>query len=158
MHNNFKFKKTILGASLMELVISIVVIAIGTTGIFSLYIQTTKASIEPILLNQAGTIAQSYMEEILQQTFAVNANPAGRNNFNDVSDYNGLSDTNGPRDRFNTAVSNMQLYNVRVTVSNSAINGIASKRISVEVTHDSWQLPAGNFSQNITLIAHKTAG
>ena len=152
--------KKILGTTLIELVITIVVIAIAVTGIFSLYIQTIKASAEPALFDQASTIAQSYMEEILPQSFdSLPPNTGGRTSFNDIDDYNNLSDNAGARNRFNIPITGMELYNINVSVTPVAsLNGITGnniKRIVVTVTHDSWATIGNNFSQQITLSAHK---
>jgi len=149
--------KRLLGATLIEVVISIVVIAVGVTGVFSVFIQTAKRASEPVILVQAQNIAQAYLDEILQQAFNPQADTGRREDFNDVGDYAGLSDQAGPFDRFGNAISALAGYNVNVAVTDAVLNGVNSRRIAVTVTHDSWAIPAG-FSQSVVLVAHKTGG
>lgn len=52
------------GLSLLEVVIFIVVLAVGFAGILILYNQVTRASADPLVRKQALAIAQSLLEEI----------------------------------------------------------------------------------------------
>ena len=58
------------GISLLELIITMMILGIGTVSILPLMIQTATHSIDPILQQQANAIAQSYLEEILYQHFS----------------------------------------------------------------------------------------
>jgi len=55
------------GLTLIELVVSIVVLSVAITGILMVMTQTTIASADPMLREQATAIARSYLEEILSQ-------------------------------------------------------------------------------------------
>jgi MSHA pilin protein MshD len=57
------------GMSLIEVVVFIVVLGIGFTGILVLYNQVTKASVDPIVRKQALAIASSLLEEIELRAF-----------------------------------------------------------------------------------------
>ncbi len=57
------------GATLIELVTAIVIIAIATTGLILLVSDTGGKSADPLVLQQANMIAQAYMEEIQQKQF-----------------------------------------------------------------------------------------
>jgi MSHA pilin protein MshD len=57
------------GLSLIEVVVFIVVLGIGFTGILVLYNQVTKASVDPIVRKQALAIASSLLEEIELHAF-----------------------------------------------------------------------------------------
>lgn len=52
------------GLSLLEVVIFIVVLAVGFAGVLILYNQATRASVDPLVRKQALAIAQSLLEEI----------------------------------------------------------------------------------------------
>ena len=57
------------GATLIELVISIVVISIVLTVLFLLTSQSTQRSVDPMIQEQANAIAHAYLEEIMQKEF-----------------------------------------------------------------------------------------
>ena len=57
------------GMSLLEVVIFIVVLGIGITGMAILYNQLTLASVDPLVRKQAVAIANSLMEEIQLRPF-----------------------------------------------------------------------------------------
>lgn len=52
------------GLSLLEVVIFVVVLAVGFAGMLILYNQATRASVDPLVRKQALAIAQSLLEEI----------------------------------------------------------------------------------------------
>ncbi|MBT5229989.1 MAG: hypothetical protein HOM11_06895 [Methylococcales bacterium] len=149
------------GSSLIEVVVAIVVVAVGVTGLFSVFTQTAKRSAEPVIINQALYIASAYLDEILQKDFTQSANPAGRANFNDVDDFNNINDNNGPLNQLGLVATlgtpfDASAFNITVAVDPaSVLNNIPVKTITVTVTHDSWAIGNGNFNQDVTLIGHK---
>jgi MSHA pilin protein MshD len=155
------------GFTLIELIITVVVLGIGATAFTMLIIQTTRGSVDPLLRVQANAIAQSYLEEILAQSFCdpnfsndcpndCTANACstctipdgGRPNFNDICDYQGLIDA-GARDRNGAPISGLGSYNVSVTVDDSAsLGGLLGGagqviRVDVDVTHTGLPGPVG---------------
>jgi len=58
-----------LGLSLIEVVVFIIVLGVGFSGILILYNQTTRASVDPVVRKQAVAIATSLMEEIQLRGF-----------------------------------------------------------------------------------------
>lgn len=52
------------GLSLLEVIIFVVVLAVGFAGILVLYNQVTRSSVDPVVRKQALAIAQSLLEEI----------------------------------------------------------------------------------------------
>ena len=62
-------KRRLRGFSLIEVVVFIVVLGIGITGIVTLYRQLTLASVDPVVRKQALSIATSLMEEIQLRGF-----------------------------------------------------------------------------------------
>lgn len=128
------------GVTLIELVVTIVVIAIAVGAILAVLTSTTSASADPMIRQQAVAIAESYLEEIsvkpVDDPNGVDGE-AARPLFDDVDDYDGLSDA-GARDQFNNAIAGLGDYNVSVAVGNSgALPGIAAAealRIDVRVS------------------------
>lgn len=162
------------GFTLIELVIAIVVLSIGATTLLTLIINTTRDSADPVIQEQAFAIAQSYMEEILTHPFcdpdfstdcrtdcfdanactACSLSEGSRSLFDDVCDYNGLSD-NGAED-FLGSIAGLTPYIVDVTVADNSVtlNGLLSSsgqvvRIDVRVRH------SGLSEVDATLIAYK---
>jgi MSHA pilin protein MshD len=136
------------GFTLVELIISMVVVSIALGGVLMVMNYTVQHSADPMLQRQALAIAESYLEEVLLQSFN---DPDGgiepnRSLFDDVGDYNGLNN-DGAHDQAGNAILGLEAYRVRVIVDNLAINGIAGRRVTVTVTD-----PAGN---NLSLRGFK---
>jgi MSHA pilin protein MshD len=134
------------GVTLIELVITITVIAIASVAVLGTISATTVRSADRMQRQQALAVAQAYMEEIALRSFS---DPDGtavreplRADYDDVDDYNGLAD-NGARDQLGRSVASLGSYVVRVSVASSrALGGVpqnAVKRIDVTVTD-----PSGN--------------
>jgi MSHA pilin protein MshD len=129
------------GATLIELVISIVVIAIAASAVLGVLSSTVGRSADAMVMSQAVAIAEAYLEEISLKSFA---DPDGvdgetqRPNIDDVNDYAGLVDV-GARDQFGTALAPLAQYTVAVTVvATTALPGVPStdaQRIDVNVTY-----------------------
>jgi MSHA pilin protein MshD len=150
------------GFTLIELVISIVILSIGVTAFLVLINQTVSRSADPMILEQANAIAQSYLEEVMLNSFcdpnldcdtvcisnactACTVPEGSRDLFDDVCDYNGLNN-NGARDQNNNPIPGLGNFNITINVLDSGINleGLNSDngevvRIDVRVTHDSFQ-------------------
>ncbi|MDG9926322.1 prepilin-type cleavage/methylation domain-containing protein [Pseudomonas sp. GD04045] len=142
--------------TLVELVITIVIIGIAAAALFSAMAAITGRSADPLLRQQSLAIAEAYLEEILQQPYLDSggavcpAAPASRASFDNVCDYNGLND-NGARDTRGQAIAALGGYGVRVTVAPRAWAGLAaSQALYVQVTVTD---PA---SQQLVLDAYRT--
>jgi MSHA pilin protein MshD len=110
------------GMTLVELIIAMVILSIGVSGILVVYQTTTRDSANPALQKQLVAVAEGMMEEIQRMPFAPSApTPAAgcvvRSAHNDVRDYNGY-DCNDASDM----LGNVQLtaYRVQVAVTNDA--------------------------------------
>ena len=125
------------GVTLIELIFSIVILSVSLIGIMSVFYQTTTYSANPIVEHQAIAIAESYLEEILLQSYDDPDGADGeasRNLFDDVNDYNGLSDT-GVHDQQGNLVTTLSNYNVSVAVSGvSLTGGVSAKKVIVTVS------------------------
>ncbi len=145
------------GVTLVELIMFIVIVSIGVIGILQVMSFTTKRSADPIIRQQAILIAESYLEEILQNPFldpsipaatqVCPAQEASRDLYDNVCDYHGLTNNNGAVDQLGNLVTGLTAYNVSVTVTGTIGDGTALNtinnsgvlrvlRIDVTVTHD----------------------
>ena len=123
------------GFTLLEIITTVVVIAIAATALMSVFSSTIRTSADPVLQHQALAIAEAYMEEILLKDFTVGPGNT-RPTFDDVRDYNGLNDV-GARDQANNPIAGLTDYTITVTVVNDGLNGIAavdSLRIDIVVS------------------------
>jgi len=78
------------GFTLIEVIVTIVVLSIAATAIMSVFTSTIRTSADPMIQQQALSIAEAYMEEIQLKPVS---DPGGSGSRNDVLDYNGISDT-----------------------------------------------------------------
>ncbi len=98
------------GMTLVELVISIIVLSVAVVGVLSALGTIAGRSADPMIREQSIAIAEAYLEEIsLSQFASVASCPAvpgggGRANFSHICHYHGLSDT-GARDQYSTAIA-----------------------------------------------------
>jgi MSHA pilin protein MshD len=150
------------GATLIELVITIVIISISVGAVIGTMSRMIGHSADPMIEAQAVAIAESYLEEIMLKPYL---DPSGavcpaavgaRSTWNNVCDYNGLVD-NGAKDQSGAAPSGLDLsaYTVRVTVSLTAsLNNLSGSgqvlRVDVNVVYDDGSLV------NITLSGYRT--
>lgn len=128
------------GVSLVELVIAISVVAIAATAVLGGLSAVATRTADAMVQQQAVAVAEAYLEEILQRPVADpdGVGPeAGRDSFDNVDDYAGLSDT-GARDQFGAAVPGLGDYAVGVAVATTtALTGVpaaAARRVDVTVT------------------------
>lgn len=131
------------GVTLVELLVSIVIVAIAASTILGVLSMTAAASADPMIRHQAASIAESYLEEILLKPFddpdGVDGEGA-RADFDDLDDYNGLVDA-GARDQFGNALAGLGAYNVAVSITPSAglppVPMADAWRVDVVVSHAS---------------------
>ena len=124
------------GFTLFEIIVTVVVIALASTALMSVFSSTVATSADPVLQHQATAIAEAYMEEILLRDFAPGPGNT-RPTYDDVLDYNGLPDTL-VRDQFGVAIGALSDYSISVSVVADGLNGIAaidSMRIDITVSH-----------------------
>lgn len=133
------------GFTLIEMIIALVIIGIGVTGLLIAFSNNVRTSANPLISKQLVASAEEMMEEILLKPYASNgAAPtpgtftcgtagANRSAFDDVRDYNGYQ-TTGICDISGVAVPGLNTYTVQVTASNiGAWQGIANT-LQVTVT------------------------
>lgn len=135
------------GATLIELIITIVIISSALVGILSVINITTRHSADPVVQQQAIAIAESYLEEILLLPVT---DPDGSNTgesratFDNIDDYNGLSNT-GVIDQDGNAIADLSNYNINVSVSDQIISAVTLKQIAVTVTRSNTTITLNGY-------------
>lgn len=146
------------GVTLIELVISMVIISIAVVGVLLVMTFTSSHSADPMVEHQAVAIAESYLEEIMLLPFDEDAASGGitaegalgpdagesRGTFDDVNDFAGLADI-GATDLNGAPISGLANYSVAVTVSTdgdlgpvgSKVAAADAQLVTVTVTHTS---------------------
>jgi MSHA pilin protein MshD len=122
------------GVTLMELVVGIVVIAIAGAALSGTLAYLNGSGNTSILQAQAQSIANAYLNEITAKRFTADGVEGSRDQYDDISDYNGLIDPVAT-DEFGTVAGN---FRVTVNVVPAALNGIpaaAMRRIDVTVDY-----------------------
>jgi len=110
------------GMTLVEVVLSIVVIAIAVGAVLGVLAQNAGQSANAMIVSQGVAVASAYLEEITLKPFADPDGADGeaaRADFDDVDDYNGLVDP-GAADQFGNPIAGLAGYTVSVAVSASA--------------------------------------
>jgi MSHA pilin protein MshD len=139
--------KVQLGVTLIELILSMLIISIALVGIMSVVNFTVSRSADPVVQQQAVTIAESYLEEILLQNYSGGAS-SQRSDFDDVDDYQNLSD-NGAHDQLGNAIDGLSQNTVSVAVATpmALAGGVNAKQITVSVS--------GPGISNLSLVGYK---
>ena len=130
------------GVTLIELIVTIVVIAAALCAVLAIVTSTAARSAESLVQTQAIMVAESYLNEILAKPFGVDAcaPTCTRAQMNKVGDYDRLADV-GAHDQIDAPVTGLRAYLVQVSVVNSALGpppntvpGRQSELVTVTVT------------------------
>jgi MSHA pilin protein MshD len=130
------------GVTLVELVVAITIVAIAVTTILGVFAAVATRSTDVMMQQQAISIAESYLSEIMQR-WVVDPNPTtppntGRASWDLVDQYNGLVDV-GAHDQFGNAIASLSSYTVSVSTSqSSALAGVPAadaRRVDITVTY-----------------------
>lgn len=130
--------------TLVEIIVTIVVIAIASTALLS-FANMVRGSADPVIQQQATTIAEAYLEEIMLRPFndpqggetGTDEGEAGRADYDDVKDYRSLA-AGAAADQFGNPVAALAAYTVTVTITNAALGSVPmadSLRVDVNVDH-----------------------
>jgi MSHA pilin protein MshD len=144
------------GVTLVELVVAITIVAIAATTILGALAAVATRSADAMMQQQAISIAESYLSEILQR-WVVDPNPTtppntGRASWDLVDQYNGLVDV-GAHDQFGNPIASLNNYTVSVSTSqSSALAGVpaaAARRVDITVSYPP--------SASVTLSGYRTS-
>ena len=118
------------GVTLVELIVALVIMGVALAGMVAVYASTTRASVDPVIVQQMQAIADNMIEEILLKPYAPGPAPGAgaggaRLNFDDVRDYDGYGQAiQGIRDVEGNAIPGLERYTVVVTVTPTALTAI----------------------------------
>ncbi|HEY7775247.1 MAG TPA: prepilin-type N-terminal cleavage/methylation domain-containing protein [Kineobactrum sp.] len=128
------------GMTLVELIISIVIIGIAAAALFSAMAAIGGRSADPLLRQQSLSIAEAYLEEILLQPYfdpfvlsnpstadyphsaICPSRPSNRAAYDNVCDYRGLDDA-AARTASGATMDALAGYRVRVSVDARELDG-----------------------------------
>jgi len=128
--------------TLIEIIVTIIVIGIAATALLSVFTNMIRGSADPVIQQQATTIAEAYLEEIMLRAYddpqvaeSGGAEPGEtRPTYDDVQDYNSLGTTQ-VRDQNNNPIAALSDYQVSVTVNAAVLNTVGAMQIDVSVSH-----------------------
>ena len=132
------------GLTLIELIVSMLVISIALAGVLLATTYTSRHSADPMVRHQATAIAEAYLEEITLKSYRdpddgslCPAPEADRDHFDNVCDYKGLADS-GAVDQNGNAIVGLENYSVFVAVSDPEVPfgpaGATVNGLKVDVT------------------------
>ncbi len=128
------------GFTLVELIFFIVLVSFGIAGILSVMNVSVATSADPLVRKQTVAVAESLLEEILLKSYddpddSPAVVEASRALYDDVSDYAGYTTSGGMTDLAGATIGGLGSYNVSsVTVTTTALNGVAARQVTVTVT------------------------
>ena len=136
------------GLTLIELVLFMIVVSVGVVGILSVMNLTVKSSADPMVRKQAAALADSILEEILLKEYqdpdGTETGETGRDNYDDVSDYNGKSNA-----LFTDLPSELSGYVIGIAVTDgTATLGVAAKQVTVTVTRGGESISMTGYRAN----------
>ena len=140
------------GFTLVEMVIAIVIISVGLTGVLLAFNTAVKSSVDPLVHKQMLAIAEEMMEEILLKPYTESGTKpsnarrscgaaTSRTGFDDIRDYDGYQ-TTGICDVDGMAVVGLETYDVGVEAQRVSADwqGIADTlHVTVTVEHGNEQ-------------------
>lgn len=148
-----------LGATLVEFIVSLLILSITSVAIMMLITETTRRSANPMVITQAASIAQSYMEEIFSlpltdptsENASLSSQPESgevRATFDDMRDFAGWHD-NSASDQSGIVVSSLQGYQVDVDIT-AVTSGAFQGGYKITVT-----VRFGNSDLTVPLVAYR---
>jgi len=140
------------GFTLIEMIITIVVIGVGLAGLIVAFTTTMRSSADPMVRKQLTAVAEAMMEEVTLKPYA--AGPGARSgcdrrDVDDVRDYAGYSEAVCTPD--GTVNTNLNGYSVQVDVSATPItwNGV-TETLRIRVT------ASDGARESISLVSWRT--
>ena len=137
------------GFTLIELIIFIVVVAVGLVGILKVMDVTVKSSADPMVRKQAMALADSILEEILLKAYddpdgLPNVVEPTRADWDNVNDYHGKTNAD-----LAPLPAELASYVIGIAVVDDAATlGIAAKKVTVTVTHGSEVITMTGYRSN----------
>lgn len=144
------------GVTLIELIVSMVIITIAVAGVMALFLGTTKTSADPMIRAQSIAIAQSYMDEILMQPYSNDGATSGRENYNEVDDYNAITPGGSDNACSTSRCSIRDQFAQIIDINLDSADDLAAYAIDIDVTICTNIICASDFSsrgaKKITIV------
>ena len=122
------------GFTLIEVIVSIVVLAIAVAGVLGGLSAIAVRSASAMVNAQAVAIASSYLSEVLQKPFGASDGKVVRSQLDVVDDYAGLTDV-GVHAQTGAAVPGLGQYTVTVQVQPGALGAVPAAELrEIDVT------------------------
>lgn len=126
------------GVTLVELVVSLALVATLVSGVWAGWALLTQRSADPLVLRQSLAVAESLLAEIQLQPAEgpTGASGTDRTAFASVADYDGLV-LDGIRDAQGNPIPGLEAYRAELSVQPRAVQGVPSSHgwwIDVRVT------------------------
>ncbi|MGH8221004.1 MAG: type IV pilus modification PilV family protein [Steroidobacteraceae bacterium] len=122
------------GFTLIEVIVSIVVLAIAVAGVLGGLSVIAVRSANALVNEQAVAIASSYLNEVLQKPFGAADGKVARSQLDVVDDYGGLTDV-GVHDQTGAPVRGLGQYTVTVRVGAGLLGAVPAAELrEVDVT------------------------
>ena len=139
------------GVTLVELIVALVIVGAALAGTVVVFANTTRASVDPVVVQQMQAIADNMMEEILLKPYAA-APYAGagahgaRIDFDDVRDYDGYgAGQKGVYDVEGNAIPDLDRYSVVVAVRPARLSAMPNEQaLQITVTVTDTRAPDAN--------------
>ncbi len=150
---NWRYTGNQSGITLVELIVTIVVVAVAVTGVLLAVQFAMRHSADPMIRQQQVAIAEAYMEEIMLREYGAeeydeDLEADDRPRFQDVREYRKLDEEHEPRNQ-NHEPLGLSQYRVTVNVTNSTMEeDVEAAKIEVTVDHDA--------AVSFTLTGYKT--
>lgn len=152
------------GFTLIELIVFIVVVSAGMAGILSVMDNVVKSSADPMVRKQAMALAESLLEEVVIKAYCdpdtvdtstspptcgVNTVESGRDTYDAVDDYDGLSETlSGSGPLFLNMAPEVMGYTLSVNVASATLGALPVKRITVQASRDNTSVALIGYRAN----------
>lgn len=144
-----RLKRATGGFTLIELVVTIVILGVGVAALASLMSQAMVRGSDAVVHTRLVAVGTAYLEEILGKSYAeggatsvcnIQHEEADRMVYDDADDYDGLNEK-PPRTQISSAINQYSGIRVRVSVTCAGtelgLAGSRLKRIAVTVRDDS---------------------
>ncbi len=133
------------GFTLVEMIVAIVVLAVGLAGVMVAFSIATRNSADPLVNKQLLAVAEEMLDEIELRPYAPLANAAAggcsRLTFNDIADYDGYATSGQVCTIDGTPIPTLAGLSVVVRVQAATLSGLAAaRRITVTVSRGNASL------------------
>jgi MSHA pilin protein MshD len=133
------------GFTLVEMIVAIVVLAVGLAGVMAAFSVATRNSADPLVNKQLLAVAEEMLDEIELRPYTPVANAVAggcsRLTFNDIADYDGYATSGRVCTIDGTPIPTLAGLSVAVHVQAATLSGVAAaRRITVTVSRSDASL------------------